>query len=484
MPVSTGQGQARSLAALDQRGARYEVRGQAIYVEAPRRDELRMDLASEGLPANSGTGYELLDSLSGFGTTSQMFDAAYWRAKEGELARTIAVLPNMHSVRVHIANTEPRGFRAVSAPKASVTVRTRDGGLSASQARALRYLVSAAVAGMMPDDVAIIDSNAGLVQTGDEPAAAGDDRAAELRENVLRILEARVGPGAAVVEVAIETVTESEAITERRLDPQGRVAISSETEEDTSSANDTGSRPVTVASNLPSGDSAADGKSSQSNDSQTRERVNYEVSEVKRELVKAPGAVRRLTVAVLVDGVAQTNDAGAVEWQPRGDEELAALRDLVAAAVGFDEARGDVITIRSLAFQPIADEGTEVGASFLDSVPIDVAGIAQMAVLAVVSLILGLYVVRPILTSRNVRPAALPAPAVSQAAPLNGVVEDGDFAPREMPLVNAPGSAGGAQLVPDHAEPVARLRRLIAERQDETVEILRSWMSDSAGEKA
>jgi len=74
--------------ALEARNIAYEVRGDAIYVPSPARDELRLMLASAGLPANSHTGYELLDSLTGFGTTSQMFDAAYWRAKEGELART------------------------------------------------------------------------------------------------------------------------------------------------------------------------------------------------------------------------------------------------------------------------------------------------------------------------------------------------------------------------------------------------------------
>ncbi|MBU2359152.1 MAG: flagellar M-ring protein FliF, partial [Alphaproteobacteria bacterium] len=73
------------ITALDQRGAIYEVRGGAIYVESNQRDLLRMSLAGEGLPAIGAQGYELLDGLSGFGTTSQMFDATYWRAREGEL---------------------------------------------------------------------------------------------------------------------------------------------------------------------------------------------------------------------------------------------------------------------------------------------------------------------------------------------------------------------------------------------------------------
>ena len=83
------------LASLDQQGVTYDVRNGAIFVDAAQRDTLRLTLASEGLPANNGQGYELLDSLTGFGTTSQMFDAAYWRAKEGELARTITSNPQI-----------------------------------------------------------------------------------------------------------------------------------------------------------------------------------------------------------------------------------------------------------------------------------------------------------------------------------------------------------------------------------------------------
>jgi flagellar M-ring protein FliF len=474
------------LTALDQRGVKYEVRGQAIYVDSAGRDQLRMDLASEGLPANSGSGYELLDSLSGFGTTSQMFDAAYWRAKEGELARTIAALPNMRSVRVHISNAEPQGFRVVSAPKASVTVITRDGTVSPVHARALKFLVSAAVAGMTPSDVAIIDGDGVLVQSDDDNSArAGNDRAAELRQNVTRILEARVGSGKAMVEIAVDTVTESEAISERKIDPQSKVAISSQNDEKTSSANNSGNSSVTVASNLPSGNAAGGGKSSQSNDNQTSEKVNYEVSETKREVVKTPGAIRRMTVAVLVDGVQTADASGQIQWQPRPDDELAALRDLVAASVGFDETRGDVITIKSMAFEPVTAAGTEATASLLGAFPINVMSLVQLAVLAVVSLVLGLFVLRPILTSRPARAAALPPPARQQGQALNGVIEDDEFNPKDLAVVNRMTRNGETAEASQNelTDPVARLRRLISERQDESVEILRGWMDDAEEEE-
>ena len=88
------------VAALEQRGVAYQVQGGAIQVPEGQRDELRMTLAAEGLPAAGAAGYELLDQLSGFGTTAQMFDAAYWRAKEGELARTLLAIPQVRAARV------------------------------------------------------------------------------------------------------------------------------------------------------------------------------------------------------------------------------------------------------------------------------------------------------------------------------------------------------------------------------------------------
>ena len=475
------------LLALDQRSARYDVRGTAIYVEATRRDELRMTLAAEGLPANSGAGYELLDSLTGFGTTSQMFDAAYLRAKEGEIARTIATLPSIRSARVHIADVRAQGLRAQARASASVTVTTSGAGLSSSQAKALKFLVASAVSGLAPDDVSVIDGEAGLVDTGDAATGPGaEDRAKVLRRNVERLLEARVGYGNAVVEVSVETVTEREAITERRFDPEERVVISTDTEERTTSSNDSGAGDVTVASNLPTGDGEASGSASQSQNNETRERTNFEVSETTREVLRSPGAVKRLTVAVLLDGVVGVDATGQTVTEPRPEEELAALRDLVAAAVGFDEARGDVLTIKSMGFEPLAAPSESADDAFIAGLGLDLMSIAQLTVLALVSLALGLFVVRPILTSRSSRfpelaPSTRELSAGSEA--LSGEIDDGEEPPSNLALVSARGKSE-AQAVQPETDPVVRLRQMIAEREEETVEILRSWMEDPNEERA
>lgn len=467
--------------ALEQRSVPYEVRGGAIYVDRTQRDELRMTLASEGLPANGAAGYELLDSLSGFGTTSQMFDAAYLRAKEGELARTILTSPHIRAARVHIAATSGQPFRRDLKPTASVTVATTNGALTSPQAKALKYLIASSVAGLSPDDVAVIDDRGGLVLAQDEGAAAGlagDDRADVLRHNVERLLDARMGPGKSVVEVSVETVTERESITERRFDPDSRVAISTDTEEHSTSANDQGGSAVTVASNLPAGNGASD-RSSTSSNSGTRERVNFEVSETKREILKAPGSIKRISVAVLLDGIRTTAPDGTEAWAPLPEPELSALKELVASAVGFNADRGDVITLRSMQFEPIVAQDALIEAGFLANMNLDVMSLVQLGILALVGLILGLFVLRPILTARAAPPfAGLPPPAPETTAPapgLTGEIDDGPLPDSALALVQEEQTAG--QTAPK-LDPVDRLRQLIDDRREETVEILRNWMED------
>ncbi len=481
------------VAALEQRAVEYQVRGRAIYVPAPRRDELRMTLASEGLPATGTAGYELLDTLSGFGTTSQMFDAAYWRAKEGELARTILSSPQIRTARVHIGRQAGAGLRREIRPTASVTVTATNGALSAARAKSLKFLVGSAVSGLLPENVSIIDGQTGQVFVGD-PVDRGDstpnDRASALKENVERLLAARVGAGRAIVEVAVEITYETESITERRFDPDGRVAISTETVEST--LDTTEAAPgVTVASNLPTGDAGA-GAGNRSQNSQTTERTNYEVSETQREILRTPGAIQRLTVAVLVDGVTSVDANGQSTTAPRSAEELADLRELVASAVGFDEARGDVIAIRSMIFEPVPEVGTEAAPSFLQSLNINVMAIIRLVLLGVFALGIGMFVLRPIVATaaEAVQATALPAPKGDTPA-LTGEIDDRGFPEADsLNLVSADGGTGdGGDGFSDLAslaagtDPVERLRKMIEERQDETVDFLRGWM-EKDGESA
>ncbi|WP_417600619.1 flagellar basal-body MS-ring/collar protein FliF [Pararhodobacter oceanensis] len=465
------------VAELDQRGQRYEVRGDAIYVDASARDEIRMALAAKGLPANSASGYELLDGLTGFGTTAQMFDAAYWRAKEGELARTIMSSPHIRAARVHLAQGATQPFRRVEQTSASVTVTTAGAPLTQTQAQAFRFLVAAAVSGLEVENVAIIDSNGGVVM-GEEstPSTQGSDRAEVLRRNIERLLEARVGPGRAVVEVNVETVTDRETIIERLIDPNGRAAVSQETEERNATSSDSRGAGVSVASNLPDGDAAGGDGRSESREVTTRESVAWEVSQTSREVERGPGAIRRLSVAVLIDGVRSVDASGVSQWLPRPAEELEALRELVASTVGYNEERGDVITLRSLEFESIAlSQGSTAGVGLIERLGLDVMGLIRLAALAAVVLFLVLVVLRPLLRPqpRQSEMDLLPGVTGGTAAAVSGPVLTG-----EIDEDDAAGHGANPADTEEGQSPVERMRSLIAERQDETLEILRNWMEE------
>jgi len=213
--------------------------------------------------------------------------------------------------------------------------------------------------------------------------------------------------------------------------------------------------------------------------------VNYEVSQTEREITQAPGAIRRMTVAVLVNGTQSVAADGTTSFEPRTEDELTALRELVASAVGFDESRGDVITLKTMEFEAIEPVGTMAEASLLDKMAIDVMSIIQAAVLAIVALILGLFVVRPLLSRAEPTPLPqLAAPVAGNdltSVPLTGEIDDGQRDASAMALV-ADGRPADTADLPALAgtgeDPVERLRALIGERQDETVEILRNWLEE------
>tara|TARA_B100002003_G_scaffold217648_1_gene218012 strand:- start:99 stop:1703 length:1605 start_codon:yes stop_codon:yes gene_type:complete len=462
-PAASGE----VISALEARGIPYEARGDSIWAPEGQRDALRMALAADGLPQAGARGYELLDDLSGFGTTAQMFDAAYWRAKEGELARTILALPSVRQARVHIANPPRRPFEQAPTPSASVSVSVGSGALGEAQASAIRHLVSSAVPGLTAAQVTVVDAENGTVLTeegGPESPQAVEDRAARLKANVERLLEARVGRGAAVVEVMVDADMNSETVTERVLDPQGRVAIHTDTQETSEQSQGGEAGGVTVASNLPDGgEEGAGGASSSSNE--TRERVNYEVSEVLRERIRRPGEVRKISVAVLVDGVRTVNDAGEVEWTPRPEQELQALRELVESAIGFDPARGDVVTLRTLEFTAPAELGTSASASgAADFLAANAMTLIQLGALSLVALLLGLFVLRPMVTRRIEDARTLELEALP----------DGDARTQaEAALALAGEVIDPGQITADR---LRSLRDLTGERKDDAAALLGLWL--------
>ncbi|WP_051882069.1 flagellar basal-body MS-ring/collar protein FliF [Parvularcula oceani] len=405
-------------AELDGLGVPYSVRGTAIHVPEADRDRLRLALAQQGLPRADEAGYELLDSLDGFSTTADMFDAAYWRAKEGELARTIRAIPGVTAARVHLGVGRQSAFRRASDQKtASVTVESGIG-LSDQQARSIQTLTALAVSGLSADQVAVIDSVRGIMAgpgARDAFSLSGQEsRAADLEARLTRMLEARVGEGKARVSVALDVERMAVSQTERVVDPDGRQVAARSTLEESETENP-GASAVTVASNLPEGDIAPE-EGTPVLRRKRSEDVTYTGTEIERHTETLPGGIKRLSVAVLLDEATSVNEAGEVVPSPRTPEELDALRALVASAAGIDEARGDTLALRTLPFvapEPIAADASN---PFIEQIAPRTPELLKLAFLGAVALVLGLFVVRPLLTARQEEaesgePKALPQDA-------------------------------------------------------------------------
>lgn len=460
----------------------HAVEGDAILVDEAERDRVRMALAEEGLPRRGQAGYELLDGLSGFGTTTDMFDAAYWRAREGELARTIDTLANVGESRVHIVPPARSVFGRGGEPSASVAVTTRDGAaLTRSQATAIRHLVGLAVRGLTPDRVSVVDTSGGLVLGSGTSASGEGDDARSQREQALRneletLIGAHVGAGLVRVQVALELDTEAESVTERTLDPESRVAVHTDTSETEESARDgEDADAVGVAGNLPNeADAAAQGGGNQSSRTESRELANYEVSEVRRELRKGPGGVKRLSVAVLVGGVQEPAGDGTSTWRPQTEAELEAIRTLVRAAAGFDAGRGDEVVVQSLPFQvPVGTAAVETPFDAMTLLQRHVGTIAQSIGLLIAVLALILFVLRPLVTSRTAPSASL---AEEPGLPVAAGGEVG-FAPAAAPAL-----ASAEPSLPVESKPVTPLQRAIAasqDRPDDALRVLSGWLDDA-----
>ncbi|MEY8880173.1 flagellar basal-body MS-ring/collar protein FliF [Donghicola sp. XS_ASV15] len=456
---------------LEGQNVPYRIQGTSIFVDETQRDSLRLSLAGQGLPDSGVSGYELLDDLNGFGTTTQMFNATYLRAKEGELARTIQASPQVRSARVHISQEDMSPFRRSASASASVSLSLNGGTtISAAHAKALQFLVSSAVTGLDPESVAIIDERGRLIsaKSNDDFATEDGSAAERMAARVERMLEARVGAGNAVVEVSIERVTERESIVERLVDPDSRVAISSETQENSATAR-SAEAGMTVASDLPE-NAGANGGDSSENSNETVERVNYEISETRREVLRTPGAIKRLTVAVLVNGL--PDPEGVII--PRTTDEVTALTALVEDVVGFDAQRGDEITVQSMAFVGTEPAFATPAPGWLEASAPSASTVLRLGVLSVVALILGLFVLRPML--RKADPVELPALAELPEsnfglAPLDGEIDDNmEFQPLSTDF------ASPSVELPE--DPVSRMRALIEARKQETMTILRNWLEE------
>jgi flagellar M-ring protein FliF len=427
---------------LDAINVPYEQRadGGTILISADQVSRVRMQLATEGLPS-AGVGYEIFDKSDTFGTSTFVQNVNRLRALEGELARTIRSIDSIEAARVHLVIPERQVFAQTNqTPSASVVLKTRTR-LGNGQVSAVQHLVAAAVAGLAPNDVAIIDERGELLagrngDTQNDIALAQEDRASAFEERmrlrVENIVASVVGSGRSRVQVAAEMDFNRVTETSESFDPDSRVIRSQQTVEQNSS--EQGPRTaaaVSVANALPGNAQPVQTDTGPSSAStRNEENINYEISKSTKTLVQDAGTVKKLSVAVVVDGTYTTDANGARTYAPRSEADMANITALVRSAVGFNEARGDQVQVTNMRL--VEPEATPVeGGSSEPLLGMDSTmwfKLAQILILSITALLVFLLVVKPMIrrlmtpmgTPETARTTAIPAaqgaPAIAQAA--------------------------------------------------------------------
>jgi len=508
---------------LERQSITYTIKNDGAIVLVPKDKvaRLRMKLAESGLPKGGGVGYEIFDKSDALGATSFVQNINHLRALEGELSRTIRGIDRVEAARVHLVLPErPLFSRDKVEATASVVLKVR-GSLETAQVRAIRHLVATAVNGMKPERVTVIDETGRMLADGAAPTGSlggggADERKSayetRLRAQVEAIVSSVVGPGKARVQLTADFDLNRVTETSDKFDPDGRVVRSSQTREEQSATNEgkEGGK-VSVGGELPgTGNEAA--ATSRDQSKKTEEIVNYEISRTTKTEVTEAGRVNRISAAVLVDGRYTKNDKGEMVYEPRTKEEIERIAALVRTAIGFDAKRGDQIEVVNLRFAetaPIPVETPTGWTKYLQFTKTDIMGAAEKGVMALLTLIVLLMVVRP-LVRRVVTPEN---PSLAGAAGMAGVAgaigppgveigADGEpLPPGSSSISNSSGTnisiVGSDEAVAIsnrtsamidvaqvqgqvHAQSVQKVGELAQRNPHEAVSIIRSWLHEDA----
>lgn len=489
---------------LEARNVAYQWREDIGAIMVPRDmvSKLRLDLASRGIPAGSGVGYEIFDRGDGWSATSFVQNVNQLRAMEGEIARSIRSLAPVQAARVHLAIPERKLFRRdQDSPHASVVLKLR-GDLDAGQIRAIRHLTAAAVEGLKPERVSIVDERGRLLaatgEAGAQSALAVDERQVgvekRLQARVEDIVASVVGQGRTRVQVTAELDHNRVQQTQETFDPETRVVRSTQTRNETRSNEERDNAVVGAAAQLPNANAQqGNGNGNREQSNKVEETTNYEISKTIRVETVESGRIKRLSVAVLVDGSYKKGANGELTYEPRRQEELERIAALVRSGVGYDAKRGDQIEVANLRFAdvPAANEFPAMDKPSFAST-LDWLQLIQMVVLGLIVLVLIVTVIRPTLKAALgggvagmlPRQLAQNGEAVSQAATPNaagGASSEGEQILPDPPAVGSPMTRmiqAARQTGQVHARSMEQVGQLFSENPDGAITVLRQWINE------
>ncbi len=501
-------------AKLDNAKIPYALSEDGTKVSVPHKDisKARMLLAAEGLPHKGNMGYELLDQKQTFGETSFKQNINALRALEGELSRTIGTIDQIRSARVHLVLPQRELFSRERQPaSASVFLNLRNANaLGAEQVQAIQHLVAAAVPQLKSGHVAIIDQNGNLLAKGeDDTGQQGASRttADEARQTyetrLTRSIEDMVGRivGYGKVRTTVSAVMNFDTLNRNSesYNPDGQVvrSVQSVTEESADAAA-AGDGTVSVQNNLPGLPGGAGAGATGAKNNRTEETTNYEITKTVETLVRETGQIEKLSIAVLVDGsyvpdtAAQKPKDAKPDWEaprkytPRTADELTKIASLVKSAVGYDESRGDKVEVVNMQF---ADTDMFDAAPLPDDTIMGfpksgILGVAETVALSIVAILVILLVLRPLVMhfGAAARAGRQPGTADEQAmlagqaqqAQLSGPGGTGMLSgPSELEsMIDMSAVEGKVK-----ASSVQKISDLVTNHPNETVSVIRQWMT-------
>ena len=478
--------------------------GSQILVAADQVAEARLSLAKSGLPASGSVGYEIFDRSDGLAATEFQQQINETRALEGEIGRTLSAMRGVRSVRVHLVlpHREPFARDRQDAQASVMLTMAGVAKLDHEGVQAILNLVAAAVPGLRPQNIAIVDSRGGLLARAGEPvgqtatAMSTEEvrRGTELRlaRAVEEMLERSVGVGHVRAEAAVRMNFAKVNETQERFDPEGQVTRSTQTVNSTSKSSEP-SQAVSVQNNLPNADAGQQGAGSQ--EARQEETTNYEISKSVRTLIKDQPELDRISLAVMVDGTDTAGPDGKPVWQPRGTEELDRITSLVKTAIGYDEKRGDHVEVASMRFAKEDAGSAEVnGILGMKLEKSDLVHLAQTVLVGLIGIVALLVVLRPmVLRITAMAPSAIGSGGGAVPAALAG--------PGGMPMVTGAAQQAaltGPALMPPlledesmvnisqiegqmRASSLRRITELVEKHPEETLAIVRGWMVQESG---
>lgn len=395
--------------------------GKGVMVPSDKVYELRLSLASEGLPQGGGVGFEIFDRKN-FGMTEFVQKLNYQRALQGELARTISQISGVEQARVHLVMPEKTLFKEAEKPAtASIVLRMKGSkALRDAEVQGIVHLVSSSIEGMNAENVTVLDSRGKILSKGGGGAV---DAAAKmtstmqetqrgyernLEERLQTLLDRVVGGGKTVARVTANFDFKQVERVEEKFDPESIAVRSEQRSEEKAGGSSTASGVPGVQTNL--GRTAPGAAGVNSGGSKNDETLNYEVSRSTSRTIEPVGTLSKVSVAILIDGKyeapanAKEGQAAKAKYLPRSPEELQKIEALVKGAIGFNAERGDQLSIQNIPFQDPGDAAGAADAPKWWSNPFFLSLFKNLLIgLGFVALLM--FVVKPMINSmRVVRP--------------------------------------------------------------------------------